>query len=63
MIKWCRDGGQAAAEYVGPVLVVVAIVIGLVALGIGGEVAGGFRSAICEVTGSACTRRRRGGGW
>lgn len=54
MIRWRRDGGQTALEYLGLVLVVVALIGGLVATGIGGQLTGGIRSAICDLTGSAC---------
>lgn len=39
MIRWRRDGGQSALEYVGLVLVVVALIGGLMAAGIGGQIA------------------------
>ncbi|WP_148020457.1 hypothetical protein [Streptomyces sp. OR43] len=54
MIKWRRDGGQTAMEYLGLVLVVVALIGGLVATGIGAGITGGIQSAICSLTGSAC---------
>ncbi|MFG2563015.1 hypothetical protein [Streptomyces sp. NPDC048496] len=54
MIKWRRDGGQTAMEYLGMVLVVVALIGGLVATGIGAQLTGEIRSAICQLTGSAC---------
>lgn len=54
MITWRRDGGQSAMEYLGLVLVVVALIGGLVATGIGAQITGEIRSAICQLTGSAC---------
>ncbi|MFF1836060.1 Tox-REase-5 domain-containing protein [Streptomyces sp. NPDC058231] len=54
MIKWRRDGGQTAMEYLGLILVVVALVGALVATGIGAQLTGEMRSAICQLTGSAC---------
>ncbi|MEV6263252.1 Tox-REase-5 domain-containing protein [Streptomyces sp. NPDC051784] len=54
MITWRRDGGQTALEYLGLVLVVVALIGGLVATGIGGQLTGGIRGALCELTGSSC---------
>ncbi|MGW3655910.1 Tox-REase-5 domain-containing protein [Streptomyces sp. NPDC005151] len=54
MIKWRRDGGQTAMEYLGMVLVVGALIGGLVATGIGAQLTGEMRSAICQLTGSAC---------
>ncbi|MDP5314399.1 hypothetical protein [Streptomyces poriferorum] len=43
MIKWRRDGGQTAMEYLGLVLVVVALIGGLVATGIGAGITGGIQ--------------------
>ncbi|MFD4762650.1 alpha/beta hydrolase [Streptomyces sp. NPDC058439] len=54
LIKWRRDAGQTAMEYLGMVLVVVALIGGLVATGIGGQLTGEIRNAICQLTGSAC---------
>ncbi|WP_406013911.1 alpha/beta hydrolase family protein [Streptomyces sp. NBC_00984] len=54
MIKSRRDNGQTAMEYLGMILVVVALIGGLVATGIGGQVSGQLRNAICQLTGSAC---------
>ncbi|WP_327368914.1 alpha/beta hydrolase [Streptomyces sp. NBC_01217] len=54
LIKWRRDSGQTAMEYLGMTLVVVALVGGLVATGIGGQLTGEIRNAICRLTGSAC---------
>ncbi|MGW6097952.1 alpha/beta hydrolase [Streptomyces sp. NPDC055157] len=49
-----RDRGQSAMEYLGTVLVVVALVGALMATEIGGQLTGEIRSAICQLTGSAC---------
>ncbi|NEC41077.1 alpha/beta hydrolase [Streptomyces sp. SID8016] len=49
-----RDGGQTALEYLGLVLVVVALVGGLMATGIGGQLTAEIRAAICSLTGSSC---------
>ncbi|MFJ8854212.1 alpha/beta hydrolase [Streptomyces sp. NPDC102437] len=54
MLKARRDNGQTAMEYLGMILVVVALIGGLVATGIGGQVSGQLRNAICQLTGSAC---------
>ncbi|MFE2945011.1 hypothetical protein ACFXKG_39170 [Streptomyces sp. NPDC059255] len=62
MIKWRTDGGQTAAEYLGLVVVVVAVVGGLVATGVGGQITGGLRAAICELSGSACPAAGPNGG-
>lgn len=49
-----RDRGQSAMEYLGTVLVVVALVGALMATEVGGQLTGEIRSAICQLTGSAC---------
>ncbi|MFC9246782.1 hypothetical protein ACFT7S_23150 [Streptomyces sp. NPDC057136] len=54
MIKWRRDRGQSAVEYVGLVTLVAGIVLAIILTGAGGQIADGFRSAICSVTGTAC---------
>ncbi|PVD02437.1 alpha/beta hydrolase [Streptomyces sp. CS147] len=54
MMKLRRDGGQTALEYLGLVLVVVALVGGLMATGTGQQLTAEIRSAICELTGSSC---------
>ncbi|MGQ4413612.1 hypothetical protein ACN6K8_006701, partial [[Kitasatospora] papulosa] len=54
LIRWRRDGGQTAVEYLGLIVIVGALVSALLLTGIGGRISGGLRSAICEVTGSAC---------
>ncbi|MFE2093701.1 alpha/beta hydrolase [Streptomyces sp. NPDC059460] len=54
MIRARRDRGQTAMEYLGAVLVVVALVGALMATQIGGQLTGEIRSAICQLTGSAC---------
>ncbi|MFI6699748.1 polymorphic toxin-type HINT domain-containing protein [Streptomyces sp. NPDC050509] len=61
MIKWRTDGGQTAAEYLGLVVVVVAIIGGLVATGVGGRITDGLQSAVCELSGSACPTSTSGG--
>ncbi|WP_158711178.1 hypothetical protein [Streptomyces sp. NRRL S-1824] len=48
------DRGQSAMEYLGTVLVVVALVGALMATEVGGQLTGEIRSAICQLTGSAC---------
>ncbi|MFD6426349.1 Tox-REase-5 domain-containing protein [Streptomyces sp. NPDC060198] len=54
MITWRRDRGQTALEYLGLVLIVVALVGALTATGLGGRITGGLQSAICSLTGSSC---------
>ncbi|MFE9697603.1 alpha/beta hydrolase [Streptomyces sp. NPDC006270] len=54
MMRPRGDGGQTALEYLGLVLVVVALVGGLMATGAGRQLTAEIRSAICELTGSSC---------
>ncbi|WP_307671446.1 alpha/beta hydrolase [Streptomyces sp. V2I9] len=54
MMKFRRDGGQTALEYLGLVLIVVALVGGLMATGTGRQLTAEIRAAICELTGSSC---------
>ncbi|MFH8872145.1 alpha/beta hydrolase [Streptomyces griseus] len=54
MMKLRRDTGQTAMEYLGLVLVVVALVGGLTATGTGRQLTAEIRSAICELTGGSC---------
>ncbi|MFD9500626.1 hypothetical protein [Streptomyces sp. NPDC060035] len=54
MITWRRDRGQSAVEYTGLVVVVVAIVSALVLSGIGGQISGGLKEAVCSLTGESC---------
>ncbi|MFJ9307469.1 alpha/beta hydrolase [Streptomyces cyaneofuscatus] len=49
-----RDGGQSALEYLGLVLVVVALVGAMMAAGIGQQLTAEMRAAICSLTGSPC---------
>ncbi|MER6611252.1 alpha/beta hydrolase [Streptomyces sp. NPDC000927] len=55
MLKWRRaDAGQTAMEYLGMILVVVALIGALVATGIGAQLTGQIQNAICQLTGGAC---------
>ncbi|MFD0340633.1 alpha/beta hydrolase [Streptomyces sp. NPDC127117] len=55
MLKQRRaDTGQTAMEYLGMILVVVALIGGLVATGIGGQLTGRIQDAICQLTGGGC---------
>ncbi|MFE9461877.1 alpha/beta hydrolase [Streptomyces californicus] len=54
MMTLRRDGGQTALEYLGLVLVVVALVGGLTATGVGRQLTAEIRAAICSLTGSSC---------
>ncbi|MGW1224940.1 alpha/beta hydrolase [Streptomyces sp. NPDC002530] len=55
MMRWRLDTGQSALEYVGLILIVAALVTGLVTTGVGGQMAGRFRTAVCQVTGGGCS--------
>ncbi|MFE4384429.1 Tox-REase-5 domain-containing protein [Streptomyces cyaneofuscatus] len=54
MITWRRDRGQSALEYLGLVLIVVALIAALTVGGLGGRITEGLQSAICSLTGSSC---------
>ncbi|MFF3096365.1 alpha/beta hydrolase [Streptomyces cyaneofuscatus] len=54
MVRLRRDGGQSALEYLGLVLVVVALVGAMMATGIGQQLTAEMRAAICSLTGSSC---------
>lgn len=54
LITWRRDRGQTALEYLGLVLIVVALVGALTVGGLGGRITAGLQSAICSLTGSSC---------
>ncbi|SCE58489.1 hypothetical protein GA0115253_1078418 [Streptomyces sp. Termitarium-T10T-6] len=54
MITWRRDRGQSALEYLGLVLIVVALIGALTVGGLGGRITEGLQSAICSLTGSSC---------
>ncbi|MFD5983024.1 alpha/beta hydrolase [Streptomyces cyaneofuscatus] len=54
MVRPRRDGGQSALEYLGLVLVVVALVGAMMATGIGQQLTAEMRAAICSLTGSSC---------
>ncbi|MBT2378708.1 hypothetical protein J7E90_15460 [Streptomyces sp. ISL-111] len=55
MVRLRRDGGQSALEYLGLVLVVVALVGAMMATGIGQQLTAEMRAAICSLTGSSCS--------
>ncbi|MEI7034856.1 Tox-REase-5 domain-containing protein [Streptomyces pratensis] len=54
VITWRRDRGQTALEYLGLVLIVVALIAALAVGGLGGRITDGLQSAICSLTGSSC---------
>jgi hypothetical protein len=49
-----RQRGQTTAEYLGVLLLVVAIVLALVATGINSSIAEGVNTAICRIIGLEC---------
>ncbi|WP_158714648.1 hypothetical protein [Streptomyces sp. NRRL S-474] len=55
VIRWRRDEGQTTVEYAGLIAVVAAIIVALSVGGLGGRIADGIQSAVCSVTGTACT--------
>jgi hypothetical protein len=48
------ERGQTSAEYLGLVLVVVAIIAAIATTGIGGTIAHGIQQAICSIGGTSC---------
>ncbi|MGY4917278.1 Tox-REase-5 domain-containing protein [Streptomyces sp. 900116325] len=54
MITWRRDRGQTALEYLGLVLIVVALIGALVLSGVGGQITDRLQAAICSLTGTSC---------
>ncbi|MFD3409474.1 hypothetical protein [Streptomyces cyaneofuscatus] len=54
VVRLRRDGGQSALEYLGLVLVVVALVGAVMATGIGQQLPAEMRAAICSLTGGSC---------
>ncbi|MFF6908455.1 alpha/beta hydrolase [Streptomyces sp. NPDC012389] len=55
VVRLRRDGGQSALEYLGLVLVVVALVGAMMATGIGQQLTAEMRAAICSLTGGSCS--------
>lgn len=49
-----RQAGQAAAEYLGALLLVSVVVAVLVKSGVGGQIAGALDRAVCEIAGGDC---------
>lgn len=45
-----RERGQNQLEYVGLVVLVAAVVVGIASSSVGGKLVGGFKSAICQIT-------------
>ncbi|MFF9816223.1 Tox-REase-5 domain-containing protein [Streptomyces sp. NPDC014006] len=67
MIRWRRDRGQSTLEYVGLIVLVAAIVLGLLASGVGQDIAAKMSQQVCRVVsdgdcgGSDGTRNEAGG--
>ncbi|MFV0128058.1 Tox-REase-5 domain-containing protein [Streptomyces sp. HMX112] len=61
MTRWRTQGGQTTTEYVGLVLLVAALIGALVVSGVGGQVVGGLRAAVCAVVGAGCQTAGGGG--
>lgn len=49
-----RQTGQAAAEYLGALLLVAVVVAAIVASGLGGQIAGGLSDLVCRIGGGEC---------
>ncbi|MFI8831470.1 Tox-REase-5 domain-containing protein [Streptomyces afghaniensis] len=62
MTRWRRDEGQTAVEYAGLVAVVAAIIVALLASGLGTQIFTGIQSAVCKVTGTSCPAEAGNGG-
>ncbi|MEV6161709.1 Tox-REase-5 domain-containing protein [Streptomyces sp. NPDC052052] len=54
MITWRRDRGQTALEYLGLVLIVVALIAAMVLTGLGGRITAELHSAVCSLSGYSC---------
>ncbi|MCN9244452.1 restriction endonuclease fold toxin 5 domain-containing protein [Streptomyces sp. RY43-2] len=51
MITWRRDRGQSSLEYVGLIVLVAAIIVGLVATGVSTDIAAKMGRQVCRVVG------------
>ncbi|MFF9345778.1 Tox-REase-5 domain-containing protein [Streptomyces sp. NPDC014734] len=54
LITWRRDRGQTALEYLGLVLIVVALIAAMALSGLGGRITAELQSAICSLSGYSC---------
>ncbi|MBW3653521.1 MAG: hypothetical protein KY433_08005 [Actinobacteria bacterium] len=52
------ESGQTSAEYIGMILVIVAIIGAIAVSGIGGAISQGIERAVCQVSGGACEAAR-----
>lgn len=59
---WRRDDGQTAVDYIGMVVVVVAVIAALLATGAGKEIGDAIRVGICRAIGGDCQPARAGDG-
>ncbi|MFJ1617058.1 Tox-REase-5 domain-containing protein [Streptomyces sp. NPDC088251] len=54
MITWRRDRGQTALEYLGLVLIVVALIAAMTLSGLGGRITAQLQAAVCSLSGYSC---------
>ena len=62
MITWRRDQGQSALEYLGLVLIVVALIAAMTLSGLGGRITAELQAAICSLSGYSCPASGDGAG-
>ncbi|MFB7913034.1 Tox-REase-5 domain-containing protein [Streptomyces sp. NPDC056061] len=62
LITWRRDRGQTALEYLGLVLIVVALIAAMALSGLGGRITAELQSAICSLSGYSCPASGDGSG-
>lgn len=62
MITWRRDRGQSALEYLGLVLIVVALIAAMALSGLGGRITAELQAAICSLSGYSCPASGEGPG-
>ncbi|MFF4175159.1 Tox-REase-5 domain-containing protein [Streptomyces sp. NPDC001750] len=62
MITWRRDRGQSALEYLGLVLIVVALIAAMTLSGLGGRITAELQAAICSLSGYSCPASGDGSG-
>lgn len=59
---WRQDDGQTAVDYIGMVVVVVAVIAAMLAAGVGKDIAETIKVAICRAMGGNCRAAGPGGG-
>ncbi|MFF4092882.1 Tox-REase-5 domain-containing protein [Streptomyces sp. NPDC001834] len=62
MITWRRDRGQSALEYLGLVLIVVALIAAMTLSGLGSRITAELQAAICSLSGYSCPASGDGSG-